>query len=119
LRNSPASEVIASQPAKPHTSTAAAGAIAAQPCGANGSRLDSRAWGSAVIVATSSRVTSTAARISCTRPEIRSPNAFMTVTVAMSPAVVSRTVRVPPPKAAATYAPPMKPAAGAPTGMAK
>ena len=46
LRYSPLSEVTASQPAKAHTSSAAAEPTASQPCGANGVRLPSSAWGS-------------------------------------------------------------------------
>ena len=52
-------------------------------------------------------------------PYGRAPLSFADLVEKVSPAVVSSTVRVPPPNAAATYAPPIKPAAGAPIGMAK
>jgi hypothetical protein len=77
------------------------------------------AWGSEVTVAASSSVTRSTASPSCTRPEIRTPPAFIAVTTRISAPVVSRVVRSPPPTAAETYAPAMNPAAGAPTGTAK
>ena len=75
-RKSAASDVTASQPAKPQTSTAAAGAIAHQPCGANGCRLASVACGSAATVGRSAAATSSAASTSCSRPETRTPPAL-------------------------------------------
>ncbi|WP_218671035.1 hypothetical protein [Microbispora sp. GKU 823] len=56
---------------------------------------------------------------SWTRPVTRSPEAFDTVTIAISPAAVSVAVPVPPPTAAATYSPPNSAAAAALGGIAK
>jgi hypothetical protein len=111
--------VIASQPAKLHTSSAAAGAIASQPCGANGVRFDSRACGSVVTVATSSSVTRSPARPSCRRPDTRNPPRLAAVTMAISTNAVVVAVAWPPPSTSAVYAPANRAAAGAPTGTAK
>ena len=89
LRYSPLSDVTASQPAKAHTSSAAAEPTASQPCGANGVRLPMSAWGSETSVAASSSPPRTNAMTSCTRPLTRSPNQFITVTRPMIPPVAT------------------------------
>ena len=119
LRYSPLSEVTASQPANAQTSSAAAVPTASQPCGANGVRLSSWAWGSETRVAASSSTPRTPAITSCTRPETRSPNQFIAATIAMIPPVASSWVLRPPPSESATYAPAKPAAVGAPIGIAK
>lgn len=118
-RNSAARWVIASQPAKLHTSSAAAWPTASQPCGANGCRFAVRACGADASTAASSSATSSADNTSCMRPDTVTPNAFAADTVAISAAAVTMTVVCPPPVTAATYAPPNIAAAGAPAGTAK
>jgi hypothetical protein len=93
--------VIASQPAKLHTSNAAAGATASHPFGANGVRLSIRACGSEVTVASTSNVSSNPARPSWKRPDTRTPPRFATVTTAISANAVTVAVTRPPPRASA------------------
>ena len=120
LRYSPLSDVTASQPAKAHTSSAAAEPTASQPCGANGVRLPRSAWGSETSVAASSSPPRTNAMTSCTRPETRRPNQFISRDQADDPAGrdAAGCCR-PPPRESATYAAAKPAAVGAPIGIAK
>ncbi len=118
-RNSAARCVIASQPAKLHTSRAAAGASENQPCGAKGVRLLQCACGRANATARRSRSASSPASASCTRPVTRRPAAFVAVTTAISAAAVIVAVAVPPPRAASTYWPANRAAGAAPVGTVK
>jgi hypothetical protein len=94
-------EVTASQPANPHTTTAAAGATAPHPFGAKGVRLSRSACGSATTVARVSSPASSTAIASCTRPEIRTPNQLSTATPAMmTPAAHIVVLRDPPTRSA-------------------
>ncbi|BCJ62150.1 hypothetical protein Jiend_55720 [Micromonospora endophytica] len=72
-RNSPARWVIASHPTKLHISNAAAGPMALQPEGANGTRLSTAACGSDSNTASSRKATRIPASTSCTRPASRTP----------------------------------------------
>ena len=56
---------------------------------------------------------------SCTRPETRRPNQFITATRPMIPPVASSWVLRPPPSESATYAAAKPAAVGAPIGIAK
>ena len=120
LRYSPLSEVTASQPAKAHTSSAAAEPTASQPCGANGVRLPSSAWGSETSVAASSSPPRTNAMTSCTRPQTRRPNQFIAVTRRDDRAGGDQLGAAGRRRAqSATYAPAKPAAVGAPIGIAK
>ncbi len=101
-RYSAANGATASQPANAHTRAPAAVMTAGQPWGAIGPTASGRAWGSAIATVTTIVPARTAASASCTRPDSRTPNAFMPPTPRISAAATPTTVARPPPNAAAT-----------------